>query len=45
MYLSLIHIWLTRALYSILAVVTCFAIIYVLLRTTSFLPPLSLIHI
>lgn len=30
---------LTRALYSILAVVTCFAIIYVLLRTTSFLPP------
>lgn len=30
---------LTRALYRILAVVTCFAIIYVLLRTTSFLPP------
>lgn len=40
-----VHAWakqkgtkLTRALYSILAVVTCFAIIYVLLTTTSYLP-------
>ena len=40
-----VHAWaskkgtkLTRVLYSILAVVTCFAIVFVLLRTTAYLP-------
>ena len=40
-----VHAWaskkgtkLTRVLYSILAVVTCFAIVFVLLRTTTYLP-------